>query len=36
MIASKLSKICISEVCTKLVALRINQYTCSLQFQKGW
>jgi len=26
-IESKLSKICISEVCLKLVALHINQYT---------
>jgi len=32
----KLSKICISEVYFKLVALRINRYTRSSQFQKGW
>jgi len=32
-----LSKIYISEVCIKLVALRINRYTrSSSQFQKGW
>jgi len=36
-IVGKLSKIFISEVCTKLVALRINRYTrSSSQFQKGW
>jgi len=34
---SKLNKIFISEVCLKLVALHINQYTRSgSQFQKGW
>jgi len=34
---SKLSKIFISEVCIKLVALRIYMYTrSSWQFQKGW
>jgi len=33
----KLSKIFTSEVCIKLVALRINWYTRnSSQFQKGW
>jgi len=33
----KLSKIIISEVCIKLVAFRINQYTrSSSQFHKGW
>jgi len=32
-----LSKIFISEVCIKLVTLRINRYTrSSSQFQKGW
>jgi len=36
-IESKLSKIFISEVCIKLVALRINRNTGSgSQFQKGW
>jgi len=36
-IEGKLSKIFISEVCIKLVALRINRYTrSSSQFQKGW
>jgi len=35
--AGKLSKIFISKVLIKLVALRINQYTrSSSQFQKGW
>jgi len=34
---AKLSKNFISEVCIKLVALRINRYTrSSSQFQKGW
>ena len=33
----KLRKIFISEVCIKLVALRIHWYTrSSLQFRKGW
>jgi len=33
----KLSKTFISEVCIKLVALCINQYTrSSSEFQKGW
>jgi len=32
-----LSKIFVSEVCIKLVALRINQYTrSSSHFQRGW
>jgi len=36
-IEGKLSKIFISEVCIKLVALRINRYTkSSSKFQKGW
>jgi len=36
-IEGKLSKIYISEVRIKLVALRIDQYTRSnSQFQKGW
>jgi len=36
-IESKLSKIFISELCIKLVALHINRYTrSSSQFQKGW
>jgi len=36
-IEGKLSKIFISEVHIKLVALRINRYTrSSSQFQKGW
>jgi len=36
-IESKLSRIFISEVCVKAVALRINRYTrSSSQFQKGW
>jgi len=36
-IEGKLIKISISEVCIKLVALRITQYTrSSSQFQKGW
>jgi len=36
-IKDKLSEIYISEVCIKLVALRINWYTrSSSQFQKGW
>jgi len=36
-IEGKLSKIVTSEVCIKLVALRINWYTRSWsQFQKGW
>jgi len=36
-IEGKLSKIFISEVYIKLVALRINRYTSSSsQFQKGW
>jgi len=35
-IEGKLSKICISNVYIKLVALRINRYTrSSSQFQKG-
>jgi len=33
-IESKLSKIFISDVCIKLIALRINWYTSSSQFQK--
>jgi len=33
----KLKKIFISEVCIKVVTLRINRYTTSnSQFQKGW
>jgi len=36
-IEGKLSKIFISEVCIKPVALRITWYTrSSSQFQKGW
>jgi len=36
-IEGKLSKIFISEVCIKLVALRINRYTkSSSKFQKSW
>jgi len=36
-IKGKLSRIFISEVCIKLVALRINRYTrSSSQFQTGW
>jgi len=36
-VEGKLRKIFISEVCIKLVALRINRYTrSSSQFQKGW
>jgi len=36
-IESKLSKIIISEVCIKLVAFHLNQYTRgSSQFHKGW
>ena len=36
-IKDKLSEIYISEVCIKLVALRINRYTrSSSQVQKGW
>jgi len=35
-IEGKLSKIFISEVCIKLVALRINLYTSSSQFQQSW
>jgi len=36
-IEGKLNKIFISEVCIKLIALHINQYTrSSSQFQKGW
>jgi len=36
-IEGKLSKILISEVCIKLVALHINRYTrIILQFQEGW
>jgi len=36
-IKGKLSKIFISEVRVKLIALRINRYTrSSSQFQKGW
>jgi len=36
-IKGKLSKIFISDVCIKLVALRINRYTrSSSHFQKGW
>jgi len=36
-IEGKLSKVFISEVRIKLVALHINRYTrSSLQFQKGW
>jgi len=36
-IESKLSKNFISEVCIKVVALRINWYTWSIsQFQKDW
>jgi len=35
-IEGKLSKMFSSEVYIKLVALRINQYTSSSQFQKGW
>jgi len=36
-IEGELSKIFTSEVCIKLVGLRINRYTrSSSQFQKGW
>ena len=36
-IKDKLSNIFISEVCIKLVALRINRYAgSSTQFQRGW
>jgi len=37
MIEGELSKIFISDLCIKVLALRINRYTrSSSQFQKGW